>query len=62
MAKNTPYGVRFNQDVLKKLREKEPDIKPQSALKVYEKAYMELQIFKNFVASELEFVLNKIKK
>jgi hypothetical protein len=72
MAKNPVYGVRFNQEVLKKIRENQPDIKPQSALKVYEKAYVELEDFKKSVVSEvdefketvvlgLENVLKKLK-
>lgn len=60
MAKNTPYGVRFDQEVLKKLREKYPDIRPQSALKIYEKTYTELENFKNSISTEVESLLNKI--
>lgn len=42
MNKTNPIGVRFNQELLNKLKEKGIVASPQRALNLYEKSYLEL--------------------
>jgi len=42
MAKTNPIGVRFDEELLNKLKEADIAKTPQKALNVYEKSYVEL--------------------
>jgi len=72
MAKTKPIGVRFDEDLLNKLKEANIIDSPQKALNLYEKSYVELTELKieennkpenkAKIEAERNVTINSIKK
>lgn len=60
MKKNSPVGVRFNQEVLEHLRKNKLATTPQSALRYFENAYIQTAKFLNNPIKSTQ--VNKPKK
>jgi len=54
MAKTNPIGVRFDEELLSKVKEASLATSPQKALNLYEKSFIELNDKKNFPKPDSE--------